>query len=214
MKITFLSDKNSWKNPEINILIKKLRKKGHRAVLVHCTEEILPGDLLFILGFFKIVSANVLSKNKNNLVVHESQLPKGRGWSPMTWLIVGGAKTIPLTLFEAVERVDAGKIYLRGLVKLKGNEILTEMREKITAEMMSLCEKFIDQYPAILKKGFEQRGKPTYYPKRTTESSRLDPNKSIASQFNLLRVVDNQLYPAHFTYKGASFILKIEKKDN
>jgi methionyl-tRNA formyltransferase len=47
--------------------------------------------------------------------------------------------------------------------------------------------------------------------KRTLEDSRLDPMKSIAEQFNLLRVVDNSRYPAFFDLDGFRYIVKIEK---
>jgi methionyl-tRNA formyltransferase len=30
--------------------------------------------------------------------VHESALPQGQGWSPMTWQILEGASPIPVTL--------------------------------------------------------------------------------------------------------------------
>jgi methionyl-tRNA formyltransferase len=212
MNITFLSDKGSWKNASIAALAQRLGKKGHQVVCLHDAETVPRGDLLIILGFFKIVPAAVLKRNKNNLVVHESALPKGRGWSPVTWLVLEGAREIPLTLFEAVEKVDAGNIYLRGKVVLKGDELLAEIREKVADTMMRLCETFVADYPGILKKGAEQSGKATYYKKRKPEDSRLDPKKSIAQQFDLLRVVDNESYPAYFTLRGQTYLLKIEKK--
>jgi methionyl-tRNA formyltransferase len=212
MKVTFLSDNGSWKNLAIAGLARKLRRKGHRVSCIHKAERVQSGDILFILGFFKIVPAHVLKRNKTNLVVHESALPKGRGWSPVSWLTLEGARAIPLTLFEAVEKVDAGQVYLRDKVTLKGHELMTEIHAKVADSMMRLCEKFVRHYPSILRKGAEQRGKPTYYPRRKAEDSRLDPKKSIAAQFNLLRTVDNDSYPAFFTFKGSTYLLKIEKK--
>jgi len=212
MRMTFLSDVGSWKNDVISRLVKSLRKKGHRVAFVHDTKAVRRGDILFILGFFKIVPADVLQRSKTNIVVHESALPKGRGWSPVTWLVIEGSKEIPLTLFEAVEKVDAGQIYLRGKVKLTGHELLPEIQEKVAEGMMRLCESFIHAYPAILKRGQPQKGKPTYYPKRAPIDSRLDPNQSIAKQFDFLRSVDNDDYPAYFIHRGHTYILKIEKK--
>ncbi len=214
MKITFLSDECSWKNEAIGRLANKLRKKRHKLTVLHRAEVVPKGDILFILGFFKIVPASVLNRNRTNLVVHESALPKGRGWSPVTWLVLEGAKAIPLTLFEAVERVDAGKIYLRDKVKLGGDELLPEIQTKVAQKIMQLCERFVARYPSILRKGVEQRGKATYYPKRKPEDSRLDPGKSIASQFNLLRSVNNDVYPAYFRVRGSTYTVKIEKKKN
>ena len=43
--------------------------------------------------------------------------------------------------------------------------------------------------------------------------SRLDPDDTIAQQFNLLRVVDNERYPAFFELLGRRYILKIEAAD-
>jgi len=212
MKITFLSDEGSWKNEAISQLVKKLRKNRHKVTFLHRAEAVPRGDILFILGFFKIVPGRVLARNRNNIVVHESPLPKGRGWSPVHWLVIGGARSIPLTLFEAVEKVDAGRVYLRGRVALEGEELMPELRVKVGREMTRLCLQFVTRYPGILKKGKSQKGRPTYYRRRTAVDSRLDPNKSIAQQFNLLRVVDNDHYPAFFNHKGATYILKIEKK--
>jgi methionyl-tRNA formyltransferase len=212
MKIAILSDAGSWKNPYIDGVAKKLRKKGHRVSILHDIKGVSRNDILFILGFFKIVPSDCLKRNKTNIVVHESALPKGRGWSPMSWLVVEGARAIPLTLFEAVEKVDAGRIYLRDRIALKGNELLPEIRQKVGVAMMKLCEKFVASYPAILNRGIVQTGKPSYYPRRNPDDSRLDPNKSLAQQMNILRVVDNEAYPAFFDYRGSTFILKIEKK--
>jgi methionyl-tRNA formyltransferase len=212
MKITFLSDNGSWKNGVIDKLAKKLRQQGHHVACQHQTEKVGLGDVLFILGFFKIVPAKILKRNKNNIVIHESALPKGRGMSPVTWQILEGATGIPMTLFEAVEKVDAGKIYLRGHVPLRGDELLPEIRKEVAQEMVRMCEEFISRYPAILKEGVDQTGTSNYYPWRKPEDSRVDPEKSIAEQFNLLRTVDNESYPAFFTHSGSTYILKIEKK--
>ena len=214
MKITFLSDAGSWKNPSIDALAQRLRKKGHQVMSLHDTAALPRGDVLFILGFFKIVPPAILARHPTNIVVHESALPKGRGMSPVTWQVLEGARQIPLTLFEAVEKVDAGKVYLRGNVPLQGNELLPEIRRGVALEMVRLCERFIDRYPKILKQGADQKGPSTYYPWRKPEDSRLNPKKSIARQFDLLRTVDNESYPAFFTHRGADYILKIEKKNS
>jgi methionyl-tRNA formyltransferase len=212
MKITFLSDAGSWKNAAIGGLARRLRQKHHRVVCLHKAEAVPRGDLLFILGFFKIVPAAVLERNKTNIVVHESALPKGRGWSPVSWRVLEGAREIPLTLFEAVEEVDAGRIYLRAKVKLNGHELLAEIRRNVADAMLRLCGKFVAAWPSILARGVEQKGRPSYYRRRTPDDTRLDPNRSIAAQFNLLRTADNDDYPAFFDHRGATYVLKIEKK--
>jgi methionyl-tRNA formyltransferase len=212
MKIAILSDARSWKNAEIERLADRLRQADHDVTRHHETERVPVGDILLILGFWKIVPVGILKRHRTNVVVHESALPEGRGWSPVTWQVIEGSKVIPLTLFEAVEKVDSGKIYLRAKVKLQGNELLPEIQSKVASAMMRLCEEFVNRYPAILDQGVEQRGKTSYYPRRKPENSKLDPKKSIAKQFDLLRTVNNDVYPAFFTLRGSTYLLKIEKK--
>ncbi len=68
--------------------------------------------------------------NKHNLVIHESDLPKGKGWSPVTWQVLEGKDVIPITLFEAAKNVDAGDIYLQEFIHLDGSELLEEIKHK------------------------------------------------------------------------------------
>ena len=62
-------------------------------------------------------------------MVHESDLPEGRGMSPFTWQILEGKSVIPVTLLEATKELDAGKVYGKINVKLNGSELIDEWRE-------------------------------------------------------------------------------------
>jgi methionyl-tRNA formyltransferase len=71
--------------------------------------------------------------------------------------------------------------------------------------------KYINNFTTI--KGIPQVGDESFYKKRVASDNELDPNLSIAKQFNLLRVVDNERYPAHFYLNGQKYIIKIYKED-
>jgi methionyl-tRNA formyltransferase len=49
---------------------------------------------------------------------------------------------------------------------------------------------------------------------RTSKDSKLNMNKTIKNQFNLLRIVDNERYPAYFIYNNKKYILKIYEDKN
>ncbi|MDK2801329.1 MAG: hypothetical protein PWQ70_2948 [Clostridiales bacterium] len=210
--ITVVSDIDSWINIFIPVMIKKMYKYGE-VKWVHDVSEITGGDFVFYLSCGQIVPKAILIKNKHNLVVHGSDLPKGRGWSPLTWQILEGKNEIPITLFEAAEQVDTGVIYLQEFMSLEGNELIDEIREKLYECTERLCLRFIEQYPAILEKSRIQEGEPTYYRRRKPEDSKLDPDKTIREQFNLLRVVDNERYPAFFELYGCKYVIKIFKEN-
>jgi methionyl-tRNA formyltransferase len=53
----------------------------------------------------------------------------------------------------------------------------------------------------------------TYYRKRTPADSKLDPERSIKEQFNILRVSDPDRYPAFFIMNGQKYTIRLEKSD-
>ena len=125
--------------------------------------------------------------------------------------ILGGSSEIPVTLFEAKEAVDSGDIYLQHILKYNGTELIDELREKLAVCIIEMIKHFVETYPGILKIGKPQTGKDSFYKKRHPQDSRIDPQKTIAEQFNLLRIVDNERYPAFFEWQGERYVLRIEK---
>ena len=73
-----------------------------------------------------------------------------------------------------------------------------------------MCFEFLNGYEKF-KTPKPQKGKESFYPKRTAKDSRLDIDKTIKEQFNLLRIADNEEYPAFFEIDNHRYILKIEK---
>jgi methionyl-tRNA formyltransferase len=78
------------------------------------------GDVCLLLSCGRLLSAEQLALHRHNLVVHESALPQGQGWSPVTWQILEGASRIQITLSEATADLDAGPIYLQQEIALQG----------------------------------------------------------------------------------------------
>ncbi|MDY7000167.1 MAG: formyltransferase family protein [Thermodesulfobacteriota bacterium] len=205
--ITVLADTpGSWIEPWSVELVECLAPY-HDVRLCRDHEGVKEGDFCFILGCLKLLAPETLQKNKHNLVVHESDLPKGRGWSPVAWQVLGGADEIPVCLFEAVEEADAGPVYLRDSIKLDGTELLPEIRRRQGMKTVQICLDFLLKWPDLTPA--PQSGEATFFPRRTMGDDRLDPDKSLAGNFNHLRIVDNENYPAWFEHKGRRFTLKI-----
>ena len=210
-RIAIVSDAQSWINKYIPTLVAALEKQGHTIKYVHDIQSIPKGDFVFYLGCGQLVPSTILARNRHNLVVHESALPKGKGWSPLTWQILEGKNEIPITLFEAVEKVDNGTIYMSDIMKFKGTELVDELRKVQGKTSIQMCIRFVEEYPDIVASGIEQPAESTYYPRRGPEDSKLDVDKSLREQFNMLRVVDNDRYPAYFELNGMRYTLKIKK---
>lgn len=209
--ISLLSDNpESWFAPFATQLAKDLSSRGHRVKICKDQSKLMKGDLAFFVSCEEIVGKQALELNKHSLVVHASAVPKGRGMSPLTWQIIEGKNEIPISLFEAVEKVDSGNVFLRDVIKFEGHELIGELRKALGKKVAEMILKFVDKYPNL--KGLPQKGKGFQYLRRTPADSVLDVNKSIAQQFNKLRIVDNQRYPAFFYFKGNKYFLTLKRE--
>ena len=189
----------------------KLEQLNHNVKIIHSENDIEVSDVMFILSYSKILKKKHLEFSKHNIVVHESDLPKGRGMSPLSWQILEGVVNIPICLFQAVEELDDGDIYIKDFIKLNGYELIDELRDKLGTQTIKMCLEFVVRNPDIMvSSGIKQVGEKSYYKRRTPKDSELDINQTIKQQFNHLRIVDNNNYPAFFIVDGKKYIVKIE----
>ena len=129
MKVQLLADnRDSWIIPYAHKLNDVLLKEGWESRIIYDHADVEQGDVLCLLSCEKIFKR--LDLNAYNLVVHESDLPKGKGWSPLTWQILEGKNEIPITLFEAEASVDSGIIYDKKYITYNGSELLDELKDK------------------------------------------------------------------------------------
>jgi methionyl-tRNA formyltransferase len=214
MKISILcTDTN---HPVVNSLRKwadEMFAKGHEVSLVFDKLELEGGDILFLVSCSQLIQETDRSNFRTTLVLHASDLPRSRGWSPYIWSILEGANLITVSLIEASEPVDSGAIWLKKKFKLEGHELFSEINNKLFSTELKLMTKAVEKYKDIVP--IQQSGDPgLYLRKRSPEDSRLDPNKTIAEQFDLLRVVDPKRFPAFIDYRGKRYLIKIEKDEN
>jgi methionyl-tRNA formyltransferase len=209
MKITIIiSDKTHKIFPYLEKWKLKNSKK-HVISLVTKSKDIKNGDFLFLIACTEMINLKIRSKFKHTLLIHESNLPKGRGWSPLIWDILNGKNKIHISLLEAEDKVDSGKIWKKESFNFEGNEIFDEINSRIFPICIHLIDFAIKNYKTILPK--PQKGKPIYYPKRTPINSEISINKSIKSQFNQIRIADTERYPCFFNYKGFKYKITITK---
>jgi len=208
----FASDRGSWFNSFLRELKFDLLMLGHSVSHVHEEKDLSSADFCFYLSFSRVVSKVTLDLFRHNFVVHSSDLPEGRGWSPLTWQILEGKNEIPTVLFEASEKVDSGQIYSKQELKFEGHELINEIREAQGTLIVSMVKSLIEDYPRSLFNGIQQSGKGSYYPRRRSVDSKVDPESSLRQVFLQLRVADNDNYPAFFELNGHKYELRISKR--
>ena len=172
-------------------------------------KEVRGYDIVFVLGYTKLLKGEILEANNLLLVVHESDLPKGRGFAPVQWQILEGFNSITVCLIRVFDEADTGDICEKMTLSLSGTELYDEIRMKQAKITFKLIEQFLKKYPNI--NFTKQKGEPSIYKRRTPSDSQLDVDKTIREQFNLLRISNNEEWPAFFEISGQTYQLKIEK---
>lgn len=211
MKINFLIRSQEANSSLLIETVHRLRGEGNDVLVFESHDNLPEGDILFILGYLRIVPNSVLSLHRHNLVIHGSALPIGKGWSPVPWQIAEGSHSIPFTLLEASESLDSGDIYFQRNLSLTGTETFQEWKIKqwqLTYEMVS---QFIEEYPN--HKAIPQEGLESFYKKRTVEDDKVDNNRTLSEIFDHLRICDPERFPAWFEVRGRRFNLRIEPRD-
>jgi methionyl-tRNA formyltransferase len=214
MKIQILISKNSWAN-DFQKQIRDELKKFCTNIKIFNNHKILnPNyDINIIFSYFKKIPKKYLKFSKINLIPHESNLPKGKGMSPLTWQILKGKKKVFFSLIEASSKIDNGLVYYKKEIKIPKDFLFDEIKKIQLNENLKLIIKFIKFYIKENKapKSKIQIGRSTFYKQRKPQDSEIKINKSLLAQFNLLRTVDNKNYPAFFKIYGKKYILKINK---
>jgi methionyl-tRNA formyltransferase len=194
--------------PKLKNLVEELIKKDVHIELVTKGLEEKKAKLCFLVSCTEKIRKETILNFQKMFVLHASDLPKGRGWSPYIWEILQGVNEITVSLIEADDKIDTGDIWLQKRVKLKGNELLDEILSRLIDVEVELIKDCINRFEKIQPREQTEIGV-SYYKKRNPEDSRLDVDKTIREQFNLLRVVDNQRFPAFFEIDGSKYLVKI-----
>ena len=210
--INLITPKSSWFENYTNLIMKKLKELHFNCNIKDNHEDIELNSIAIYLSYHKIVPMHFIEKAHQSIVVHASDLPKGKGFSPWVWQILEGNNCIPICLFQMMERLDEGDIFQKKLLQLDGTELLEKIRDKLGNIIVEMVLEHLTQKQK--PEGAKQIGKSTFYRKRSSSDSEINPNISIGKQFNLLRIVDNTKYPAFFHYKNKKYILRIEQAND
>ena len=184
----------------------------HDINIYHHKKDLIGGDILFLISCGQILNKKDRQGYKKTLVLHASDLPYGRGWSPHVWSILKGHNKFIVTLLEAEDSVDTGDIWKKEEFNLVGNELCDEINKKLFNTELSLMTYAIENFHSITPFSQPQLSSP-HFPRRTASDSEIDVHKTIAEQFELMRVADPNRYPAFFMHRNRKFILRLEPFD-
>ena len=202
MKIIIATIK-SWNIENADILKKSILSKNINVHIITQKEQLdfvsvkeYNPDYIFFPHWSWIIPKEIFS-NFNCIVFHMTDLPFGRGGSPLQNLIVNGYRETKISAIKVEEGLDEGDIYIKEGLSLDGSA------QDIYKRASNII--FTKMIPYILE------NKPTPY-KQTgdiVEFSRLKPKDgeilssfSIKKIFDYIRMLDAEGYPNAFIQFG------------
>lgn len=135
---------------------------------------------------------NELTENFPCVMFHMTDLPFGRGGSPLQNLIVRGFKQTQLTAFRCVEELDAGPIYCKTELSLAGNA------DAIFKEADQLVMKLIFDIIQNKIEPIEQNGEVSLFQRRTPDQGNIQNLNKLNVIYDYIRMLDTQGYPKAF----------------
>ncbi len=135
---------------------------------------------------------------------HMTDVPYGRGGTPLQNLIVRGHKETVLTALRMVEEMDAGPVYAKLPLSLEGTA--GEIYERGARLAYGLMERLASDEPTPV----EQTGEITLFSRRKPQDSELPEDGDAQAIYDHIRMLDADTYPRAFLERGG---LRLEFSD-
>lgn len=149
-----------------------------------------PRYVFFLHWSWKV--PNEIVNNYECVCFHMTDVPYGRGGSPLQNLIVRGHRQTKLTALRMVEDFDAGPVYLKEDLCLEGNAEEIYIRASyLSADMIRYI---VDEEPVPQP----QKGESTFFQRRKPPQSEIPSLSDLQSLYDFIRMLDAEGYPRAF----------------
>lgn len=149
--------------------------------------------------------------NYNCVVFHMTDLPFGRGGSPLQNLLVRGIYNTKISAIKACPGVDTGPVYFQETIDIsEGNadEILTRVSDIVFTKMIP---RFLEEELLPV----EQDGKVVSFKRRKPEESEIPDGLSQRQIYDYIRMLDGEGYPTAFKrYDGGRIYFTNARLEN
>ena len=146
-----------------------------------------------LLPHWSYLISDEITQNWSCVVFHMTDLPYGRGGSPLQNLIVRGHKETKISAIKVTSKLDGGPVYMKKSLSLEGSaqEIFVRCSDVIFQEMI----------PRFLEENLEpveQTGEPVIFKRRTEKDGEITPDMELEKIYDYIRMLDAEGYPRAF----------------
>jgi methionyl-tRNA formyltransferase len=127
---------------------------------------------------------------------HMTDLPYGRGGSPLQNLILRGHRETSVTAFRLGEELDAGPIYAKAPLSLDGRA--GDIYARASGVAADLIRRIVESRPEPVP----QHGEVVTFARRAPEDSRVPEQATPEQLYDFIRMLDAEGYPHAFIEAG------------
>jgi methionyl-tRNA formyltransferase len=184
-----------WSRRIFDEVLAKLPGRWHFAatpadLTVGGVDELSPRYIFFLHWSWKVPDEIV--GGYECVCFHMTDVPFGRGGSPLQNLIVRGFRKTRLTALRMSPEFDAGPVYLKGTLSLHGGAEEIYLRAaRLSAGMI---QSIIQREPRPVP----QRGAAVNFKRRKPEESAVGAPSSLEGLYDFIRMLDAEGYPRAF----------------
>lgn len=150
---------------------------------------------VFFMHWSSIVPLDILNITEC-VCFHMADVPYGRGGSPLQNLIERGHEDTVLTALRMTKELDAGPVYAKAPLSLKGSA--ADIFRRCAELSLDLMDRIAREEPVPR----EQVGEATIFHRRTPDQSRLPTDGSVRTVYDHIRMLDAETYPHAFLDYG------------
>lgn len=158
---------------------------------VESVKAFKPDYILF--PHWSYIISDEITKNWSCVVFHMTDLPYGRGGSPLQNLIVRGHKETKISAIQVTSTIDGGPVYMKQPLSLEGSaqEIFERCSDVIFEKMIP---RFLEEH----LEAQEQEGEPVLFKRRTQADGEITCDMEMEKIYDYIRMLDAEGYPRAF----------------
>ncbi len=173
-------------------------------------------DYIIAVGWQYLVPTEKLDKKSIKMIIlHDSLLPKYRGFAPTSTAIINGEKEVGVSALYANDDMDAGDIILQSKMTIGDDEYISEVIERQSGIYYEMVEKLLIMIESNSITSYKQdESQVTYSIWRDEADCKIDWNKSSVDIYRVIRAVGNPYCGAYSFMDGKKIkIVRAELAD-
>lgn len=166
-------------------------------------------DLCIVVGWYYLINAELLKKVKGGFIgVHNSLLPKYRGFAPLVWQLINGEQKVGFSIFSFDEGLDTGNIFFQEEIKISEKDYIADVLKLVEERVLMFFKVHFRELLDGTLAGYAQADTgASYCGKRVESDGKVDWTWDSTRIYNYIRAQSLPYPGAYAYYNGKKIII-------